>query len=666
MRYYLLLFSLVLGLATSVSGQVRPSAPKRGGDELDSLRKLEEEKQDTVIFTARFIRFTNIGLLKDSTQTKFLDTALTHFHHYNPLIQPERPTINLGSIGLPAREMLFNPRKTIGFDPGFHSLDVYRYNQDSVKYYRARTPFTSLYYVNGTMKEQTFEVTHSQNIKPNWNIGANYLRKNNLGFYTNQNASDLSASVFTWYESPRKRYNLIANGLFNTLKNAENGATVQDVFGVSDNNRNISPAVNLPGSDAVKHIWKHKNWFFKQFYYLGRVDTVKDADSVFTVRPTQRFSHQFSYENNKYSFYKNQLDVNDVFPDVYRTGSKLPADSISEVAFVKDSTIVKRISNEFRYSFYLRGRSLSFVKNELKLDVGLQHDFYRYSQNGPEDKFQNVTLKGDIGYRFSDRININGAVNQMTVGRNAGDYLYEAEAEIQLSKSVGKVILGAYIQNKSPEALFDSVSYYYSKWDQSFDNTKINNLSFTYLNSKYKFRAKADYYLMSNYLYYQETDTNQIMPVQAGNLINMLKITARKGFSFGRFNLETVVALQKSDFQKILLTPEIYTFNSFYYKRRFSKSVAAHAGFDLRWNSKFTAPSYSLNLSQFYVDNNPVQFDSYPIVDAWAEFALNRANLFLRYDYANQGLFSRGYYTANRYPMPGSLLRFGVQWNFYD
>jgi len=654
MKYYLFLIGFIL--AFTANAQVRPSAGRKNSDALDSLRKLEEEKQDTVIFTAKFIRYTTVGLLKDSTQTLFLDTTLAHFHHYNPLIQPDRPTINLGSIGLPGRELLFNPRKTIGFDPGFHSLDFYRLNQDSIKYYRARTPFTSLYYVNGTLKEQTFKVTHSQNIKPNWNIGANYFRYNNLGFYTNQNASDLSAAVFTWYESPKKRYNLLVNGLFNTLKNAENGATVQDVFGEFESNRNISPAVKLSGTNPVKHTWKQKNWFLKQFYYIGRLDTAKNADSVFSVRPTQRLSHQFSYNNDSYTFLKNQDDTYKVFPD--RT---------DDVAYVKDSTTLKHVSNEFRYSFYLRGRSLSFVKNELKLDVGIQHDFYKYQQMGPLNSFQNVTLKGDLGYRFSDRININGQVNQITVGRNAGDYLYESEAQIQLSQSVGRIILGAYIQNKSPEALYETSNYFYNNWDnKNFDNTKINNLSFAYLNSKYKFSAKAEYYLIGKYLYYAETDTNQIAPVQAGNLINMLKLTARKDFHFGRFNLESHVAIQKSDFQKILLTPELYTFNSFYYKRRFSKSVAAHLGFDVRWNSKFTSPAYAINVSQFYVPNDAVKFDSFPVVDGWAEFALNRANLFLRYDYANQGLFSRGYYTVNRYPMPGSLFRFGVQWNFYD
>lgn len=654
------LFLLVCGLLFGLGVQAQVRVGRDADAELDSLRKLEEGKQDTVIFTAKFIRYTTLGLLQDSTQTIPLDTTLNRFHQYNPLIVPERPTIGLGNMGLAYREMLFEPRKSIGFDPGFHSLDIYRLTQDSLKYYRARTPYTSMYYVNGTRAEQVFKVTHSQNIKPNWNIGANYFRITAEGFYTNQKSDHLNGAFFTWYESPKKRYNLLANAIFNTLKAAENGSIINDNIFEEDINNNIPVTVRLNDRDAVKNTWKQKNFFLKQFYYLGRLDTAKNANPATNVLPTQRVSHAFSYSSDSYKFYKNQDDPYGAFPDV-----------IDEPDLVKDSTNVRNIRNEFMYSFYLRGRSLSFIKNELKLDVGLQHDLYRYEQarldlTYQKLSFQNLMVKGDIGYRFSDRVSIAGKVQQIAQGRNAGDYYYDAQTQFLLSKSVGRIILGAYIQNKSPEHIFEQSNYTYNNWDESFDNTKINNLSFTYLNPKFKFKTRAEYFLIGKYLYFQGQADSTILPVQAGDIINMVKVTVNKNFQFGRFNLESFIAFQKTDFQRILRTPDLYTYNSFYYARRFSKSVAANAGFDIRWNSKFYAPSYAINVSQFYNDPNPVRFDSFPIVDVWARFALNRANIFVRYDYANQGLLSKGYYTVNRYPMPNSLFKFGVMWNFYD
>ena len=86
---------------------------------------------------------------------------------------------------------------------------------------------------------------------------------------------------------------------------------------------------------------------------------------------------------------------------------------------------------------------------------------------------------------------------------------------------------------------------------------------------------------------------------------------------------------------------------------------------DIFYNDTYLAKSYSPATSQFY-NGAPITFGSKPVIDAWLKVGLKRANLFVKYEYANQRLFSNGYYTVNRYPMPDRLLHFGVTWNFYD
>ncbi len=657
MKYLLVVLTGVLLLfVRGVAFAQEPVTPVEGAD-LDSLRKLEEKSRDTVIFNSKYIRYTTIGALKDSTQTIPIDTTLNRFHNYNVLNQPERPTVNLGNLGTPYREMLFNPSKSIGFDPGFHSMDIYRLTEDSLKYYRARTPFTSLYYVSGTQAEQIFRVIHSQNIKPNWNVGADYFRIGARGIYRNQNADHLNAAVFTWYESPKKRYNILVNGLFNTLKAEENGSVLNDSIFTSPSTLGApEETVRLNNtSDPARQLWKQKGFYLKQFYYIGRLDSVA-KDPASKILPTQRISHLLSYSSDLYRFYKNDSDPYNVFPDI-----------ANDAAVAADSTVVKDLRNEFMYSFYLRGHSLSFIKNELKLDVGLQHDLYHYQQMDYKTSFQNITIKGNLGYRFSDRVSVNGDIQQIIQGRNAGDYLYDAKVQFLLSSSVGRVLLGAYAQNKSPEQIYDRLDYTYHNWDYSFDKTKINNLSFAYINPKFMLNAKAEYFLITNYLYLAETTfPNVIEPRQEGSNISFLKLTVSKKFSFGKFNLESFAVYQKTDYQDMLRTPEFYTYNSFYYGNSFfKKALTANLGFDARMNTVFTAPSYAINVSQFY-NGYAVKYSSYPIVDLWARFSLRRANIFVRYDYANQGLTSKGYYTVNRYPMPNTLFKFGVMWNFYD
>lgn len=662
MKYLIIILLFLIGLS---NGQVIAQISNGGGAELDSLRKQEESEEDSVVFTSKFIRYTTLNLLKDSTQTIPIDTTSTNFHNYSPINQPTNPTIGLGNIGLAYRELLFNPTKTIGFDAGFHALDAYLLKPSDIKYYRARTPFTELYYINGTLKEQVFKVIHSQNIKPGFNIGANYNRIGSEGFYINQKADHLNAAVFSWYESPNKRYNVLANGVFNTLKAAENGAVIEENVFQAQFGNVIPVRLAATGSDnRSQQTWRQSGFFLKQFYYIGRIDSlVKDGVST-KILPTQRVSYAISYNKDRYKYFRNEKDEKQAL-----------SSNLEDVTLItNDSTEVRNIRNEFNYSFYLRGKAATFIKNEVKLDLGAQHDYYNYKQSiynnsvNYKNSFQNITLKAGIGYRFSDRITIEGDLQQIGQGRNAGDYLYDAKTNIRLSKSVGRIVLGAYIQNKSPEQLYERSNYQYQNWEKSFNKTKINNLSFLYENPKFKFFAKADYYLVNNYLFYRETSTSkEIEPAQFGTNINLLKITAAKHFILGKFNLESYVVYQKTDFQDILRTPEVYAHTNFYYGSRLFKVLYTNIGVDARYNTPMKAPAYAINTGQFYNDNNSEKFDRYPIVDVYVKATLKRANLFIKYDFANQKLLPYpGFYTVNRYPMQDALLKYGVSWKFYN
>ena len=165
----LIFYVLTFGMASAYAQDLKTTITKN--KELDSLRKKEDGTADSVIFTSKYIRYTTYKLTKDSIQTLPLDTGLNGIQNFSVLAQPRHPTVGTGVLGLAAMPMLFEPVKTIGFNAGFHALDYYTLNHNDVKFYRARSPFTSLYYVNGSEKEQVLKLTHTQNIKKNWNFG---------------------------------------------------------------------------------------------------------------------------------------------------------------------------------------------------------------------------------------------------------------------------------------------------------------------------------------------------------------------------------------------------------------------------------------------------------------------------------------------------------------
>jgi len=654
--------------------------------ELDSLRNKLENGKDSVVFTSKYVRYTTLRLTKDSIQTVPLDTSLRGIQNFSPIEQPRRPTISTGNVGLAARALLFEPSKTIGFDPGFHSLDWYALGHDDIKYYQARTPFTNLYYAGQYSgdAEQLFRVTHSQNVKKNFNVGASYNRIGANGLYTRQRGDVLNGTFFTWYTSPNKRYTLFANAIFNTLKAYENGSTRNDsiftskAFGID----RVAETVRLSNS---RQIYRKNTFLLKQTYFIGRIDTL-EQEITKKILPTNKISYSLRYDKDSYAFQKNEQDDRTVIPAGLR-----------DLVFTNDSTSVKHIQNEFIYSFFLRGKSSSVIKNELKIDAGIRHDYYDYSQTlGLVNKtyfykntkaFQNVTLLGNAGYRLSDRIDLNVDVQQIFQGRQAGDYLYEAKSNVLLSRSAGRIILGAYMQNKSPEEVYVRYFGNHYRWLHGdaeaseaaafgqteivkFDRTKTVNLSFKYINDQLKLDASAEYFLINKYLYFMQdnsdVDSTTIRPAQVDGSINMLKLSVGKKFKFGKFNLESYLVYQKTDNQNILRTPEVYTFHSFFIDQTFFKVLKTNIGFDLRYNTKYANYSYSPAASQFYVNSRTQTFDTYPVVDVWLRASLRKANIFLKYDYANQGLLSKGYYTVNKYPMQDRLMKFGVSWNFYD
>lgn len=658
-------FILVLTLGSYLSGSAQVN--EEFSSALDSARALEDNKKDSVVFTAKYIRYTTLAMMKQSTRTVALDTSHVNFQYYNPQNRPWNPSINLGSYGLATRDLLFNPNKTIGFQSGFHAFERYIVDPDSIRYFRARARYSELSAVGFFFNDQVFRALLAQNITPQWNLGASYYATNTDGYYVNQDYNDRKGNLFSWYESKNKRYNLLVNVSFNRLSAAENGAVVNDtVFRDTSGTSNMGYATRLRGTNADRpnNKWTDNSAFIRQSFYIGRLDTLNAGTPEMEIRPTNSFAHNSSIRQQKYMFYKNEVDLQGAFP-------------YGDVRKVDDTTSITTVSNEFTYGFYLRGKGL--FKNQAKLNLGFQNDLIWYTDSLGRDSvknrfYQNSMVKGALGYQFSDRVTIDANVKQVVLGRNAGDFLYEASADINFSERLGKLSVGAYTQNKSPEMAFERMQYTFHTWNQSFEKSKTQNLSFAYTNKFLGFSGRVDYFLMDKYLYFREvanpgnleTLRKVIMPTQHDTSINLLKITIGQNFKFRRFHLDNIVVYQKSDFNDILSIPELYSWHSLYYANMLYKVMDYRIGFDMKFNTPFRAPSYAINASQFYYDNVGTEFSTYPIVDVWATANIRRVNLFISYNFVNQFIAPKGYYTVRRYPMNDANIRFGVSWKFYD
>ncbi|RZL13252.1 MAG: hypothetical protein EOO89_17940, partial [Pedobacter sp.] len=567
--------------------------------EAEKDEKKQENKVDSVVFTARYIRFTKIGLSKDSIQTFQLDTSLNNVQNYSVLYQPRRPTFGLGNLGLAARPLLFENSKRIGFDAGFNSLGLYYLDHTDILFYRARTPYSSLYYVNGGETEQVFKAVYSQNIKKNWNFGFNYNRIGANGFYNRQRGDDLAASIFTWYQGPKKRYNLFASAVFNTLKAQENGSIRNDTI-FDGNSLNIDRKAEVVNLNNARQLWRKNSVSFRNTYYIGRIDS-NSTDSSAATLPTNKVILNMTYTKQAFSFNRDETLQSTALP-------------LGVTDFTKDTTNIHHLSSEFGYAFLLRPRSGAFLKNELKLNAGVKLDLYQYEQFAKyrdttdlyyrSIAFQNISITGSAGYRFSSKFDLNLDIEQIVQGRNFGDYLYDATSTVQISPAFGSVKVGAYVQSRSPEQIYEQHFSNHYQWDLQFDKPKVVNTSFKYSNEKLLVDAGVEYFLLSNHLYFGKQGLNSIIPMQATADISLLRVTLGKKFRFGKFTTEHFAAYQKTDQVSILRTPELYTFNTVYFDQTFFKVLKTQIGFDVRYNSKYPNYSYSAAASQFYIGSD--------------------------------------------------------------
>jgi hypothetical protein len=654
------------------TGAVKPVSTDQ---QLDSLRKKLDRKKDTVVFNSKFIRITNERLLKDSTVLLRIDTGIVNFENYSPVLQPESPKITLGNTGLPERSLLFEPPQTIGFDAGLHELDAYVLGPQDINYYRARVPYTDLYFVTGGLTEQIFKAVHTQNINKQLNVGINLNFLGSQGYYSYnevllQNVSDVNAAGFAWYESKNKRYNLLGNIIYNDLKAPITGSIQNDSIFKTGSLDKSTELVRLPNTYEN---WKGTGLYLKQFYYIGRIDTSKKVAGNQSILPTQKVSYTLYYDTRSYNFIQNDQDLYNVFPDYYY-GSD----------YARDSLTVHHFQNAFSYSFYLRSKNPKNSKNEAKLDVGITQDIWSYSQYVADTvlnqygtkvlqeskvqatSFQDITLTGKLSYRFSDRLFLEGNAQQIAAGRDFGNFLYDGKLTVSGGKKAGKIVLEGYSQNSSPPLVAtDWISDHFIFHD-SFSTTKTNSVSFDYLNDNLQLNFKAQYYLINDYLYFQAQPNGiDATPTQIPSGISLLKVSLGKSFSWRKWHLDDYLVYQKSDYESTLRTPEFYNYTSLYYKTLLFKVLYSNIGVDVRYNSEYLAPSYAPGLGQFYNGAN-VTFSSYPIAGVFVKGTLLHTNFFVMYDYVNQGLLSPGYYTVNRYPQSDRLLKFGVSWFFYN
>ncbi len=631
-----------------------------GGANTDSLKR-RDKNEDSITVRIRYL---------DSTRNYLLDSSIVDFTRRFHIPASH---IFLGNNGSASRSILFSPNLQPGWDPGFHSFDIYKYTIEKARFFNTTRPYSELNYMLATRAEQVIQLIHTQNIKPNFNFLFQYRLINAPGIFKNQKTNHNNYLLTSRFESVNKRYNAYFILLGNKLQAGENGGIQQDSLLKDPNLKdrfNISTKLggdsefgtNFFSTDVgTGNRYSESTVLLRQQYDFGKKDSVVTDSTVIPLfYPRLRFEHTFQYSQRKYKFRDFTADSS-YYHDNYDTSFAGSRDTFQ----LKDQW--KEMTNDFSIYQYPDAKNLhQFFK------VGAAIQNISLVNNKGNKNFFNVF--GHAEYRNRTRnqkwdMQAHGKL--YFTGLNAGDYHGYASLQRFVGKRLGYAQLGFENTNRTPSFIFDPrSSFYLLKTGNDFKKENTAHLFASLLQPALRLKLSGHYYLLTNYTYLR----NYYQLHQEATLFNMLQVDLQKTFKIGRrWNWHADIYFQKTVGDAPVNVPLVFTRNRIGYEGNLGfKNLDIAIGAEMRYHTPYKADGYSPVLGQFFFQDSVEIRNPMPDIAGYVHFRIKSFKLYFRAEnlntaQVNDGFgFTRNNFAAPGYPYPGLLIRLGIYWSFVN
>lgn len=678
------MFSLLVVFTASVTQAQRPNILQNLGNRASSFGNMSGgNSSDSLQHRNKFEDSLTLRIFyRNSIIPHTLDSSITDFTKRFPIPATH---IFLGNTGAPTRSILFDPELKAGWDPGFHALDVYKWQLANVQFFNTTRPYTELNYLLGAKAEQIIEVLHTQNIRPNWNFSLHYRLINSPGEFRNQVTNHNNYWFTSKFQSRNKRYNNYFVLLGNRLQAGENGGIKNNENYLNDpvyaKDRSLIPT-NIGGDPTygtnffstalvTGNRYREFNFLLRQQYDFGRKDSaiVNDTTVVPLYYPSLRLEHSFTYGTYRYSFqdYRSAGTVNNIpdstwYHDAYNLF--IPA---NDSLFFNDNW--KEISNDFSlYQFPDPKNLLQFIKLGAELQL-LHGSFFKDSLFLPSASLQNVMVHGEYRNLTKNKKWDMVARGQLWLaGYNLGNY--HAYVSLQrLNSKLGSFQIGFENVNRSPWFTYNTKSAFYLDAAKNFRNQNTTHLFASMFLQKLQLQLSGDYYLVGNYLYL----THYYQLQQESSIFNVLRINALKTFKIGKhWNWHAEVYVQQKAGNAHINMPLVFTRNRFMYEGKLGfKSLTIAFGLEARYYTPYKADNYSPIRGQFFYQDS-VTISNLPDISGFLHFRIRGFTAYIRAENLNTartfgGLqFNNNNLAAPGYPTPGLNLRLGIYWSFVN
>ena len=430
-----------------------------------------------------------------------------------------------------------------GWDPGFHTFDIYRWTLEKARFLSTTRPYSELAYQLASKSEQIIELMHTQNIKPNWNFLLQYRLINAPGFFNNQKTNHNNYLVTNTYETVNRRYRNYFVLLGNRIQTGENGGikNTEDYLNDPDFKDRFLIPTNLGGDPNFSRNFFSSNVgtgnryydftiLFRQQFDLGRKDSlVTDSTVIPLFYPRFRFEHSFTFGKYRYEF-RDFLGDSIFYKNNYDLTLRGPIDTVfikdQWTEFVNDFSIYQFPDAKNLQQFFKVGAA---VQN-LQLLLPTRRGYYNIYGHA---EYRNKTRNQKWDILASGKLYL--------AGFNFGDY----SAYVSLQRATGKKVAG-YVQigfenvNRTPSFIFNSRSDFYRVTQASnFKNENSTHLFASLFQPSLRLRLSGDYYLLTNYTYIRDFHVAE----QFNSLFNVVRIAVRRPSNSGSDSFYTPMSI---------------------------------------------------------------------------------------------------------------------------
>lgn len=624
------------------------------------------------------------------TVSTSMDTNLVNFQIFYPNYKYSISNSFLGNLGTATQSNIFSDR-IYEDDVFFMNFYMpYFYSVPNTNYYNTRKQFSNLTYTfeklsNG--REESFDVFHTQNLSPKFNIGLGYNNISARGQYRFQKVKKNSFRLFGSYTSPK--YTLYSSINLNYYRNNENGGVIDSIFESGrDSITVLIPTVfngdaannNSNAANRLRYFDILLSQRLKLFTLASKLDTADKSKSRNIAEPILTYVFRTTRSTRTYE------DIDPVNPGLYDTW-------YFNMKETRDSIANFHVSNTLQLEFKTTFRR--------KVQVGLYglagYDFdkyYLYSEwdtnfNPLVDTIQTLiieqggdTLKGinrneilhntyvsaGIYGNFWSRVKANFMGTFYLVGEKSGQT--EIRGLLNTSMKVFKrdyqFDIEGIVENKCPAYLLEN---YYSNnymWKQELKYENGFRLSSTWRSPSKNFELRGNYYVLRNFIYFNEF----AKPENYENILNYFSIETTKTFKLWKIYSINKIVYQVSENKNVLPLPDLVIYNSTFIDHTFrfkltNGTLQAITGVDIYYNTSFNGYEYSPALSAFYVQNEKY-IGNYPIMDWFLNIKLKRTRFFVKAMHFDSSWFEKRYYSTVHYPYNQNAIRFGLSWLFYN